>query len=495
MRTATTSTGKALLWLCWVSSVVSFQGTTTVSAFGPTAGVVVAPSSAPQRLASAASSSLVRLQLSSAQNDNDNNEQTSQAVLALADFHCGTWRGKATSWAISADTAAGIGQRRTSPVFLSRMQLLSSPTGTSSSSSSSSSSSWQETLQWIDHEDTSGTDNNDKVVQESVRIVNFGTSHMDVDAQDASYSWDATLPDLPAALIGSTALQQFAVEHCLAVSDHDRARLWAVYSATDQSLLRVVVSHETRILDHNGNNSINNSSSNDNKRKNTLSAVDMMELQTDVDRLVDRIISRVPPPAGDTNADANSNYNNAPNATRSTAALSVADFESQIVLPSTAEDNANTSSSSINSNGLSPHGVSLLEISSGIWLGDAIIRDMTTVPATTSTTTGRGFDNKTEQTASTAAAKKSILFGSWTLGVQKVAFRWMWNFGIEIRQVVDAGKAMGVAMAVPAASTAGQVCVNEGLSRRIHKQDRMVYIDWDGDNVGFVVGSVSIQVG
>jgi hypothetical protein len=40
----------------------------------------------------------------------------------------------------------------------------------------------------------------------------------------------------------------------------------------------------------------------------------------------------------------------------------------------------------------------------------------------------------------------------------------------------------------------GSVCVNEGLSRRIKKEDRMVYIDWAGDNVGFLVGSVSIQV-
>jgi len=87
-------------------------------------------------------------------------------------------------------------------------------------------------------------------------------------------------------------------------------------------------------------------------------------------------------------------------------------------------------------------------------------------------------------------------FASWEVGVQKMAWRWMWNFGDEIRQIVDVGRgSMGAPLAAPLRSSrAGVVCVNEGLSRRIPKEERMVYVDWEGDNVGFLVGSVAIQV-
>jgi len=54
---------------------------------------------------------------------------------------------------------------------------------------------------------------------------------------------------------------------------------------------------------------------------------------------------------------------------------------------------------------------------------------------------------------------------------------------------------MGAPLAPPLRSSlAGAVCVNEGLSRRIPKEECMVYVDWEGDNVGFLVGSVAIQV-
>jgi hypothetical protein len=71
----------------------------------------------------------------------------------------------------------------------------------------------------------------------------------------------------------------------------------------------------------------------------------------------------------------------------------------------------------------------------------------------------------------------------------------MWNFGQEIRQVNDVGKSMGAeVVSTLASSLAGNVCVNEGLSRRIPKDDRMVYIAWSGDDVGFLLESFAIQV-
>ena len=130
---------------------------------------------------------------------------------------------------------------------------------------------------------------------------------------------------------------------------------------------------------------------------------------------------------------------------------------------------------------LSPHPVSLMELSSGVWLGDAIIREQP------STDTGKGFGKKVPRKQG---------FAEWTVGVQKVAWRWMWNFGEEIRQVNDAGKAMCAALVSSLTeSLGGAVCVNEGLSRRMARDERMVYLDWSGTSAGFLVGSYSIQVG
>jgi hypothetical protein len=84
----------------------------------------------------------------------------------------------------------------------------------------------------------------------------------------------------------------------------------------------------------------------------------------------------------------------------------------------------------------------------------------------------------------------------WNVGVQKVAWRWMWNFGEEIRQVVDVGKALGSPIdGSITKALAGNVCLDESLSRRIPKDERMVYIDWSQqDSVGFLLGPCSVQV-
>ena len=129
-------------------------------------------------------------------------------------------------------------------------------------------------------------------------------------------------------------------------------------------------------------------------------------------------------------------------------------------------------------------------MSAGVWLGDVIIRDHPTV-ALSREQRGQGFGT----TSKSKSERLSTGFAEWSVGVQKIAWRWMWNFGEEIRQINDAGKAMGAEL-VPglASSLAGTVCVNEGLSRRIPKEDRMVYVDWNGDDVGFLVESFSIQL-
>jgi hypothetical protein len=93
-------------------------------------------------------------------------------------------------------------------------------------------------------------------------------------------------------------------------------------------------------------------------------------------------------------------------------------------------------------------------------------------------------------------SKAARRLGSWSVGVQKIAWRWMWNFGEEIRQVIDVGKALGTPLEAPVIkSVAGSVCVDESLSRRIAKDERMVYIDWpQNDSVGFLSGPFLVQL-
>jgi hypothetical protein len=142
------------------------------------------------------------------------------------------------------------------------------------------------------------------------------------------------------------------------------------------------------------------------------------------------------------------------------------------------------------------HDVSLLEISSGVWLGDAIIRDTPDAPVSPNARY-KGFGKTSSGVeVSSWKSKESRALGGWTVGVQKIAWRWMWNFGEEIRQVIDVGKALGSPIEGSVTkSLAGNVCLDESLSRRIPKEERMVYIDWSQhDSVGFLLGPCSVQV-
>ena len=374
-----------------------------------------------------------------AMSDGSIDDQAIEALKSMADFHDGQWQGKTKSFTVTADTAAGILQRKDSSVYKTTVKLGLDVTNRDFT--------LQETLQWDD-------DN-----QVASRKVSLQSSNVDIDAVDGSYSLDQTLPDLPADLVGTSKLAQFMIEHCLAVSDDCRARCWALYGV-DGSLIRVVVSEETRVKSTATDQLVET----DKDAPKGFTAADLLEMQSDVDRLVDKITGE----------------------SSSTSSSASEDRLGQLT------DRIASSSSSSSNDGeidLTLHTTSLLELSSGVWLGDVIIRDHPNV-ATSREQRGQGFGAPKKD-----SSRPSTGFAEWSVGVQKIAWRWMWNFGQEIRQVNDIGKAMGAEL-VPglASSLAGNVCVNEGLSRRIPISDRMVYLDWSGDDVGFLVGSFSIQL-
>mmetsp|Transcript_33872 Transcript_33872/g.82108 ORF Transcript_33872/g.82108 Transcript_33872/m.82108 type:complete len:549 (-) Transcript_33872:59-1705(-) len=368
-------------------------------------------------------------------------DQAAEAIRSLCDFHEGQWEGTATSFSISPDVAAGIVKRETSPKFKVAVKL---------GLDANRQFSLTETFEWEE--------------KLSSRSLVLNDCNMDVDSVDASYSLDLSLPDFPAEITGTDKLNQFAIEHCIAASDDRRTKCFAFYGL-DQSLQRIVVTTENRIKDtappppSPTNGAPTNGAPND-----QLTARDLLEMESDIDRLVEKITGNMEgePPSS------------SPTPTPS----------------SPLEQLGKSMSSTDGAKPLTSHDINLLELSSGVWLGDAIIRDMPTVPESPAGGRGKGFGSGTPTSDTIKPA-----FGSWDVGVQKIAWRWMWNFGEEIRQVVDIGKAMGAGLTkTMTKSLGGNVCVNEGLSRRIPKDQRMVYIDWSGDMVGFLSGPVSIQV-
>ena len=468
-------------------------------------------------------------------------EQVMEALQSLGDFHQGSWKGKATSFTVTADVAAGIVQKKTSPEYQLDVQLMFTESG---------SPAWQEVCSWeSDSGDDGGSDggdndsSNDKVSFASSRLISFAHSSVDCDAVDASYSLhtrQAAVSDdndnddnekerpasnFPAELVGTSKASQFAVEHCMAVSDDARVRMLALYGEK-QELIRVVICDEERkeTEDAGLGDTPTTSTQLPGASSNAFTAADLLELQSDVDRLVDKISEQVSRPEQSGKTDNGGNNKNSgekdidydpakrmqqlqdlQSSMGTTAGMNGTSPLQQLSSTSStlSPTNFNKKSDIDRGPALVRHPMSLLELTSGVWLGDSIIRDNPSIPgdgsnkAAGSGKAGKGFGMP--KSKSETDTNKQPSFGRWATGVQKVAREWLWDFGEQIRQNNDAGKCLGANMeAAMGQSMAGSVCENQSLSRRIPKEDRMVYIDWNdgnGDNhVGFIVGSVSIQV-
>jgi hypothetical protein len=388
-------------------------------------------------------------------------EQGVEALRSLVDFHEGRWKGKARSFSVVPDTAAGIVQRKTSPEY--EISVKFGGKGNRNDYSLTETFSWDE----------------GKIKPRSLLL---SECNLDVDVVDASYSLDVSLPDLPSDIVGTDELSQFAIEHCISASEDKRMRCFVLY-CMDQKLQRVVVCEETRVVAEDTSNIQTQLQSASQSPGSQLTVKDLLEMENDVDRLVDKITLNMK-----TGADTSSTSPKEPSSKSNQGQV-------QLAAESLFEKlGQSMSSSDDNSRKLTLHDLSLLELSSGVWLGDAIVRNNPQVPdGTISQRSGSGFGAE----ASLASSKPTKQgFASWSVGVQKLAWRLMWNFGEEIRQVVDAGKALGDNLAACLMqSTGGSVCVNESLSRRMAKEDRMVYIDWAASNsVGFLVGPVYLYV-
>lgn len=377
-----------------------------------------------------------------------------EALHSLTDFHEGLWQGVATSFSVTNDVAAGVVQRKTSDAYTVAVTLGADP--------ALSDYTLTETI----------TVDGGEACRRKIALSNC---NMDVDSVDASYSLDVTLPDFPSALAGTQKLQYFGIEHCLATSDNERARCFAFYG-TDEQLSRIVLCHEERV----GAESSGPPPPPPTDRY-QLTARDLIEMRSDIDRIVDRITG------------GNSTLLSARDSTANVNGRSFLSSQSELDPLNRFQAPTTGESSAVSATPLARYNIGLLEISAGVWHGDAVIRDVPMVLSAPKLQ--KSFGGSASSGAQQPPPSERIPFGSWTVGVQKLAWRWMWNFGEEIRQVIDAGRSMGAELSRPLGSSmAGSICANEGLSSRIPKSERVVYIDWEGDNVGFLYGCVSIQV-
>lgn len=427
-----------------------------------------------------------------------NSEQATEAIQSLGDFHQGSWKGRSTSFTVTADVAAGIVAKTISPDYQLDVSLTYSSEGSLALREVCSLTSTS----------------SDEFSFASSRQVSLADSGVDCDAVDASYSLhthhatsttegdDNVLNNnFPAEIVGTKKTALFTVEHCLTVSDDERVRLLALYGEK-QDLIRVVVCDETRIPRDEQDSSSATAAT-------PLTTADLLEMQSDMDRLVDKIAGQVKgPPSSSATQKSDSTD---PSSSSSSKEIysdpaermqQLQDLQQQPSSSNTSDNKKDQNKDDDRGPALARRPMSLLELTSGVWLGDAIIRDNLAVSGDGKNTGGRasaagkgfGASEGNGQSPSPEPA-----FASWAVGVQKVAREWLWDFGEQIRQKNDAGKALGADMAAALGqSMAGSICENQSLSRRIPKDKRMVYIDWNhgnGDNhVGFLLGSVSIQV-
>lgn len=424
-------------------------------------------------------------------------------VRSLADYHEGEWKGRARSFTITPDVAAGVVQRKLSPEYTVAVKL-TTPSA-SIDPSTTGTITLSETVSWGDNFSHRSIPLFTSSGVSSSSSTSSVVGDLDVDDVDASYSLDLTQPtDFPSVLSGlsgksgsHTKRLKFVVEHCIAAGQDRRCRCFAIYGE-DESLLRVVISNETRVkrVGDDASGRKNDNSLDDgkigSKTNDMLTINDIIEMENDVDRLVDKIAAQMdqtsPENKVDDNEDPNVDIDDG-------SSYSVPTEASRLdMIGKSVASNAETAQD------LSPYDISLLEVTNGVWLGDMIIRESPNVAASPPTGgPGKGFGQKSSSSSSAPPSSTSDestrSLAEWDSGVQKVTWRWMWNFEEEIRQVVDAGKSLGSSMDdFMKKSLPGNVCVDESFSRRKPKDERMVYIDWGQDSVGFLLGSFFVRL-
>jgi len=124
-------------------------------------------------------------------------------------------------------------------------------------------------------------------------------------------------------------------------------------------------------------------------------------------------------------------------------------------------------------------------LTSGVWLGDTFIRENIplSLQRARESRSGRnkGFDLKKKQSDSGTGIDEDR-FANWSLGVQKVALRFEWDYSDSISQSYTYGKVMGTATSLSSMANIksdGIIVVNESRPTK-KREERRVIFDMDG---------------
>ena len=375
---------------------------------------------------------------SSSMNEDELRNQKAESIQSLSDYHDGTWICKdgATSFTISSDTAAGIIQKSTSSPYQTSVNIRFSKGGLK----------MVETFSWQEQELTTA-------VTRSVPLI--GPS-IDVDAVDASYSIDQTLMDLPSTISGTDSIVKFGIEHVLSIQDNVRVRAFCFYGMDDR-LSRIVLTNE--------------------ERQQSLKSLLLQDEDEEMSNNIEQLFS-------------------------SKKKENQMEKIKQIL-------NNNNNDPDKNNDTLKNHPITLFGLSLGPWLGDSVIRDQSLFHTKQNKSNNNnnnkgGFGSSSKPTnlsknnnndESSSSNQPLDGFAEWTLGVQKVAMLYKWDFDETIRQVNELGRSMGPSYCSTLPKSSMGIINEKLMSRRIPKEDRMLYIDYDmGAYAGFTLGSIYLKV-
>jgi len=377
-------------------------------------------------------------------------KQKGEALQALADFNDGTWSGVATSFSITSDAAAGVSRRKFSAPYKTSVSTRFGFGGDEGLKV-------VETFNW--EESSNGKDGGDDENGFCVasRTILLGNS-MDVDAEDGSYSTDVALLDLPSTVSGSKALAKFAIENCIAISDDERIRVFLLYGI-DDLLSRVVICDETRVEEEkdgaSGESSDEDVSNGD--QSPSFDVRNAITASTSIDERMERL-------------------------------------QEAFAASKRGGGSGGGSSDSVATQ-YERYSMDLYGLSIGAWLGDTIVRDMGN-GGLSSSANSKGFgspQSRPKKKKKSNGPDFGSGFAEWSLGVQKVSMVFKWDFEESVRQVLHFGRSIGSSTGPMPTSSMGTVN-DELMSRRLPKEERMTYIDYDMSRyAGFIVGEKYIK--
>mmetsp|Transcript_37103 Transcript_37103/g.75692 ORF Transcript_37103/g.75692 Transcript_37103/m.75692 type:complete len:623 (+) Transcript_37103:113-1981(+) len=353
-----------------------------------------------------------------------------------------------------------------------------------------------------------------------VRSISLG-ANVDVDSVDSSYSLDAMLPSasasddedytslplLPSSLLNGIdpSAVEFVVEHTLAVSELERSRCFLLYGCINDVVNNNVNDNEPAIEDDDFAILAATTAAENAKRKrgNDQTATDDRSY-----RLIGLILAEerkvMPTPEiADTTRTSllksdTGSESEAPSPLDFLEIKGQNDDEEEDKMERLMQSLENHNKKVIeegmgvsdqNASEMQLYNVGMFGLTSGVWLGDAFIRE-SIIPPKLQQTSSRGFGKK-EETKNNDDEEEDR-FATWSIGVQKVTMQFEWDYGTSIAQKCNWGRCMGTATSLSSMAnirSEGLIVVNE--ARRMKKrEEKRVILDFDGGNyIAGLIGS------